>query len=61
MEHVATKGPLAVAVAASDWFSYFGGVFDGCRFDRNIEINHGKDYSENCFLKQINFFLSEYG
>ena len=42
MLHVATKGPLAVAIAASDdWFSYFGGIYDGCRFDRNIELNHG--------------------
>ena len=41
LEHLATKGPLAVAVAANPWFSYSSGVFDGCSFDRNIEINHG--------------------
>lgn len=40
LDHLANKGPLAVAVAASGWGSYFGGVFDGCKFDRNIEINH---------------------
>jgi hypothetical protein len=42
MEHLATKGPLAVAVAASPWFAYGGGVFDGCGFDKNIELNHGE-------------------
>jgi len=42
MLHLATKGPLAVAIAAKDdWFSYFGGVYDGCGFDSNIELNHG--------------------
>jgi len=36
LEHLATKGPLAVAVAANPWFAYGSGVFDGCSFDRNI-------------------------
>ncbi len=42
MEHLATKGPLAVAVAANDWSRYALGVFDGCNYDRNVELNHGK-------------------
>jgi len=40
MNHVANVGPLSVAVAASAWSFYGGGVFDGCDYDRNIEINH---------------------
>merc|ERR1711970_1617928 len=40
MEHLATVGPLAVNVDASNWHSYTGGVFDGCDFTENIEINH---------------------
>ena len=42
MEHLANKGPLSVAVAASDWSGlYEGGVFDGCDYDQDIIINHG--------------------
>ena len=33
-------GPLSSAVAASDWGLYFGGVFDDCPYDENIEVNH---------------------
>merc|ERR1711874_587216 len=40
MNHIANVGPLSVAVAASGWSFYGGGVFDGCDYDRNIEINH---------------------
>jgi len=40
MEHVATKGPLAISSDASRWSFYSGGVFDGCSYDKNIEINH---------------------
>ena len=29
------------SVAASSWSFYGGGVFDGCDYDKNIEINHG--------------------
>jgi len=56
MNHLANVGPLSVAVAASPWSFYGGGVFDGCDFDRNIEINHavqlvgyGTDPSEGDF------------
>merc|ERR1712203_262503 len=40
MNHLANNGPLSVAVAASPWSFYGGGVFDGCDYDKNIEINH---------------------
>jgi len=40
MNHIANVGPLSVAVDASSWSFYGGGVFDGCDYDRNIEINH---------------------
>jgi len=40
MDHLANKGPLAIAVDASLWSSYSGGVFDSCRFDKNIVLNH---------------------
>ena len=39
-EALATKGPLAVAVDASPFFMYTEGIFDGCRFDKDIDINH---------------------
>jgi len=41
MQHIAEVGPLAIALDASSWSSYSGGVFDGCAFDENISINHG--------------------
>jgi len=41
MQHIAEVGPLAIALDASGWGSYQGGVFDGCSFDDNISINHG--------------------
>jgi len=40
MTHLAEVGPLAVAVDASRWSGYRGGVFDGCAFDANIALNH---------------------
>lgn len=40
MEHVANVGPLAVSVAASPWSFYSGGVFDGCDYDSNVQLNH---------------------
>lgn len=44
MNHIANVGPLSVAVDASGWSFYSGGVFDGCKYDRNIEINHGMSF-----------------
>jgi len=41
MTHLAEVGPLSIAVDASEWHKYTGGVFNGCSFDDNISINHG--------------------
>jgi len=40
MAHLANVGPLAVAVDASNWSFYFGGVFDECKYSENIALNH---------------------
>jgi cathepsin L len=40
MNHLANVGPLAINVDASEWHTYTGGIFDGCDFTQNIEINH---------------------
>ena len=40
MNHLATVGPLAVAVDASKWGGYRSGVFSGCDFSANIGLNH---------------------
>lgn len=40
LEAVATIGPIAVSVDASNWASYEEGVFDGCDYNKNIDINH---------------------
>merc|ERR1711988_178575 len=40
MTHLAEVGPLAVAVYASGWGGYSGGVYDGCSYDANIALNH---------------------
>ena len=40
MNHVATIGPLAISADASRWSFYSSGVFDGCSYDKNIQINH---------------------
>lgn len=35
------KGPLAISVDAASWSFYFSGVFDGCSYTDNIDIDHG--------------------
>merc|ERR1712080_422280 len=40
MQHLAEVGPLSVAVYASTWYKYNGGVFTGCDYNESIEINH---------------------
>jgi len=50
MEHLATKGPLGIALDASVFHQYQGGIFEQCDYDKNIEINHGVQlvgYGEN--------------
>ena len=34
------KGPLAVAVDATYWSDYEGGIFDGCSYNESISLNH---------------------
>ena len=34
------NGPLAISVAASNFKNYHGGVFDGCSYHENIQLNH---------------------
>ena len=31
---------MSTSVAASDWSFYYGGVFDGCDYGRNMAVNH---------------------
>ena len=40
MTHLAEVGPLAVGVASSLWKGYSGGIFEGCSYDANINLNH---------------------
>jgi len=37
---VATEGPIVVSVDASKWHLYESGVFNGCSYSDNIDINH---------------------
>jgi cathepsin L len=36
----ATVGPLAVAVDATNWHLYESGLFNGCSYSENIDVNH---------------------
>jgi len=52
MNHIANVGPLAISVAANGFKDYSSGVFDGCDYDENIQLNHsvqlvgyGSDFS----------------
>jgi len=40
LHHLAFRGPLAISVAANDWPSYAGGVFDACSYKHNVKMNH---------------------
>lgn len=40
MHAVATYGPVAVSVDASKWSKYETGVFNGCDFAANIDLDH---------------------
>lgn len=51
-EALAQYGPVAISAAASEWFEYEGGVFDGC--DKDVVVDHaitlygyGKDQESN--------------
>jgi len=41
MAHIANVGPLAISVAANTFKDYHGGIFTGCDYDENIQLNHG--------------------
>jgi len=38
---LATKGPIAITVAAEPWMLYGGGVFDGCNGASGSDLDHG--------------------
>jgi len=64
---VATVGPMAVNVAASPWFSYSSGVFDGCTFD-DVDVNHvvqlvgyGTDSSQGDYWTVRNSWGADWG
>jgi len=40
MNHLAHVGPLAISVWATPFQHYESGIFDGCSFNDNMEINH---------------------
>lgn len=40
MQHLAFVGPLAVSVAAGDWYEYEEGIYDGCADWNNITLDH---------------------
>lgn len=40
MKAVATAGPIVISVDASKWHDYESGVFSGCSYSENININH---------------------
>eukprot|EP00758_Cryptobia_borreli_P017522 Tbor_TRINITY_DN6199_c4_g1::TRINITY_DN6199_c4_g1_i2::g.22835::m.22835/K01365/CTSL; cathepsin L len=39
-EHISNVGVLAVNVDASNWQHYASGVFDGCDYNKSINIDH---------------------
>jgi len=41
MNHIANVGPLSISVAASNFKNYNGGIFTGCDYESNIQLNHG--------------------
>ncbi len=40
MHAVATVGPVVVSVDASAWHNYESGVFNGCDYSANIDLDH---------------------
>ena len=40
MAALATVGPLAINIDASGWADYESGVFDGCSYNDDMDINH---------------------
>jgi len=40
MNALANVGPVAISVDASSWSDYGGGVYSGCDFNSNIDLDH---------------------
>lgn len=40
MNHLANVGPLGMSLMADNLKSYESGIFDGCSYDDNIDIDH---------------------
>ncbi|GMI59682.1 hypothetical protein ScalyP_jg11878 [Parmales sp. scaly parma] len=40
MSALVNVGPLAINVDASTWHNYEGGVFEGCSFDEDMDLDH---------------------
>ena len=57
MNHLGNVGPLSIAIDASSWGGYEGGVFDGCSYQMNIEINHGVQVTNCQYLKKLSAFV----
>ena len=53
ISHLGKVGPLSIALDASSWGGYEGGVFDGCPYEKNIEINHGVQVTNNQYIKNV--------
>ena len=51
INHIANVGPLGISADASVWHSYQGGVFDGCPYEENININHGIQVTYVFYIK----------
>jgi len=42
LDYLANYGPPDISVDASNWKSYESGIFDGCDYAENIDINHSQ-------------------
>jgi cathepsin L len=40
MHAIANYGPLAISVDASEFRHYESGIFSGCDYTKNMDINH---------------------
>ena len=40
LEALIKVGPLSVSLSASVWHDYEEGIFSGCDYEENIDINH---------------------
>jgi len=67
LQHLSTKGPLAISVDAGSWSGYGGGVFDGCD-QQNPDLDHvvqlvgaGNDPSIGDYWLVRNSWSSDWG